>query len=177
VLYKPFLATAAVWLDSAARCCGLRLRFCVRKTCPATGTRPPSMTPRQDTAGNKFRIELDKQVLDNRRVAGELLLRPAGSQHQGFANTGNRTGGQGGCPFEKEDRYHHLVARQSEIKEKLGPHEKPGTEPSGRRRHGRLRGQFRETKQNKTKRSQSNRAEGLLFRFEPQSAKINLETA
>jgi hypothetical protein len=40
-----------------------------------------------------------------------------------------------------------------------------------------LRGQFRETKQNKTKRSQSNRAEGLLFRFEPQSAKINLETA
>jgi hypothetical protein len=39
VLCKPFLATAAVWLDSAARRCGLPLRFCVRKTCPATGTR------------------------------------------------------------------------------------------------------------------------------------------
>jgi len=39
MLYKPFLATAAVWLDSAARCCGLRLRFCVRKTCPALGTK------------------------------------------------------------------------------------------------------------------------------------------
>ena len=41
VLYKPFLATAAVWLDSAARCCELRLRFCVRKTCPALGTKQP----------------------------------------------------------------------------------------------------------------------------------------
>jgi predicted nucleic acid-binding Zn-ribbon protein len=30
---------------------------------------------RQDTSGDKFRIELDKQVLDNRGVAGELLLR------------------------------------------------------------------------------------------------------
>jgi hypothetical protein len=37
VLYKPFLATAAVWLDSAARCCELRLRFCIRKPCPALG--------------------------------------------------------------------------------------------------------------------------------------------
>ena len=43
VLCKPFLATAAVWLDSAARCCELRLRFCVRKTCPALGTRQSSM--------------------------------------------------------------------------------------------------------------------------------------
>jgi len=34
---KPFLATAAVWLDSAARRCGLLLRFCVRKICPAPG--------------------------------------------------------------------------------------------------------------------------------------------
>lgn len=37
VLCKPFLATAAVWLDSAARRCGLRLRFCVRKTVPGFG--------------------------------------------------------------------------------------------------------------------------------------------
>ncbi len=36
-LCKPFLATAAVWLDSAARRCGLLLRFCVRKICPAAG--------------------------------------------------------------------------------------------------------------------------------------------
>ena len=41
MLYKPFLATAAVWLDSAARRCGLRLRFCIRKTCPALGTKQP----------------------------------------------------------------------------------------------------------------------------------------
>ncbi|HEX5398136.1 MAG TPA: methyltransferase domain-containing protein, partial [Verrucomicrobiae bacterium] len=35
------------------------------------------LTLRQDTSGDKFRIELDKQVLDNRGVAGELLLRRA----------------------------------------------------------------------------------------------------
>jgi hypothetical protein len=35
------------------------------------------LTLRQDTACDKFRIELDKQVLDNRGVAGELLLRRA----------------------------------------------------------------------------------------------------
>ena len=39
-LSKPFLATAAVWLDSVARCCGSRLRFCFRKICPAAGTKP-----------------------------------------------------------------------------------------------------------------------------------------
>ena len=44
VLCKPFLAIAVVWLDSAARCCGLRLRFCVRKTCPALGTRQSSIS-------------------------------------------------------------------------------------------------------------------------------------
>lgn len=44
VLCKPFLATAAVWLDSAARCCGLRLRFCVRKTCPALDPKQPSIS-------------------------------------------------------------------------------------------------------------------------------------
>ena len=44
VLCKPFLATAAVWLDSAARRCGLRLRFCVRKTCPALGTKQLSIS-------------------------------------------------------------------------------------------------------------------------------------
>jgi N12 class adenine-specific DNA methylase/predicted O-methyltransferase YrrM len=32
---------------------------------------------RQDTSGDQFRIELDKQVLDNRGIAGELLLRRA----------------------------------------------------------------------------------------------------
>ena len=44
VLCKPFLATAAVWLDSAARRCELRLRFCIRKTCPALGTKQPSIS-------------------------------------------------------------------------------------------------------------------------------------
>ena len=39
-LCKPFLATAAVWLDSVARCCGSHLRFCFRKTCPGAGTKP-----------------------------------------------------------------------------------------------------------------------------------------
>lgn len=34
-----------------------------------------TLKSRQDTSGDKFRIELDKQVLDNRGVAGELLLR------------------------------------------------------------------------------------------------------
>jgi hypothetical protein len=43
VLCKPFLATAAVWLDSAARRCELRLRFCIRKPCPALGTKQPSV--------------------------------------------------------------------------------------------------------------------------------------
>jgi hypothetical protein len=32
---------------------------------------------RQDTQGDKFRIELEKQVLDNRGIAGELILRRA----------------------------------------------------------------------------------------------------
>jgi hypothetical protein len=44
VLYKPFLATAAVWLDSAARRCELRLRFCLRKTCPALGAKQHSIS-------------------------------------------------------------------------------------------------------------------------------------
>jgi hypothetical protein len=35
------------------------------------------LTLRQDTSGDKFRIELDKQTLDNRGVAGELLMRRA----------------------------------------------------------------------------------------------------
>ena len=34
VLCKAFLAIAAVCLDSAARRCGLLLRFCIHKTCP-----------------------------------------------------------------------------------------------------------------------------------------------
>ena len=44
LLCKPFLATAAVWLDSAARRCGLRLRFFVRKTCPALDPKQPSIS-------------------------------------------------------------------------------------------------------------------------------------
>jgi hypothetical protein len=35
------------------------------------------LTLRQDTSGDKFRVELDKQTLDNRGIAGELLLRRA----------------------------------------------------------------------------------------------------
>jgi len=37
VLCKAFLAIAAVCLDSAARRCGLLLRFCVGKTVPCFG--------------------------------------------------------------------------------------------------------------------------------------------
>ena len=39
---------------------------------------------RQDTSGDKFRIELDGQTLDNRGVAGELLLRRAGKIKNNF---------------------------------------------------------------------------------------------
>ena len=39
---------------------------------------------RQDTSGDKFRIELDGQALDNRGVAGELLLRRAGKIKNAF---------------------------------------------------------------------------------------------
>ena len=147
------------------------------------------MTLRQDTGGDKFRIELDKQVLDNRGVAGELLLRRAekikmrfGEDirigrfagfdlfiRSGFNNTAElvlrgknnystrvtdtalgtirslesvvqgfeeRAGrlesdikdsqkrateleAKVGSPFEKEERYHHLARRQSEIEEQL----------------------------------------------------------
>jgi hypothetical protein len=35
------------------------------------------LTLRRDTSGDKFHIKLDKQALDNRGVAGELLLRRA----------------------------------------------------------------------------------------------------
>jgi hypothetical protein len=35
------------------------------------------ITTRQDTTGDKFRIELDKQMLDNRGIAGELIVRQA----------------------------------------------------------------------------------------------------
>ncbi len=144
---------------------------------------------RQDTSGDKFRIELDKQILDNRGIAGELILRRAEktktrfgedirigrfagfdlfirsgfnnsaelvlrgkniyssrvtdtalgtirsleSEVQGFeertarleANIrdsrkrGVELEAKVGAPFEKEERYHHLVKRQSEIEEKL----------------------------------------------------------
>jgi hypothetical protein len=144
---------------------------------------------RQDTSGDMFRIELDKQVLDNRGIAGELLLRRgdkirsqfgeearvglfAGFDlfiRSGFNNSaelvlrgknsystritdtalgairslesmvqdlGDRAvrlesdirdtqkraaelEPKVGAPFEKEERYHHLVKRQSEIEEQL----------------------------------------------------------
>jgi hypothetical protein len=147
------------------------------------------LTLRQDTSGDKFRIELDKQTLDNRGIAGELLLRRpekiktrfgedirlgrfAGfdlSVRAGFNNTaelilggknsystritdtalgtmgslesvvqgfeeraarmesdikdsekrGTELEAKVGAPFEKKERYHKLVNRQSEIEEKL----------------------------------------------------------
>ena len=148
-----------------------------------------NLTLRQDTSADKFRIELDKQTLDNRGVAGELLLRRAekiktrfGEDicigrfagfdlfiRSGFNNTAElvlrgknsystrvtdtalgtirslesvvqgfeeRAGRMNtdirdsqkrgveleakvGAPFEKEERYHHLAKRQSEIEEQL----------------------------------------------------------
>jgi SNF2 family DNA or RNA helicase len=147
------------------------------------------LTLRQDTSGDKFRVELDKQSLENRGIAGELLLRRAEkiktrfgedirlgrfagfdlSIRAGFNNTAElilrgknsystritdtalgtirslESVVQGfeeraarlesdikdsqkraieleakvGSPFEKEERYHKLVNRQSEIEEKL----------------------------------------------------------
>jgi hypothetical protein len=147
------------------------------------------LTLRQDTSGDKFRIELDKQTLDNRGVAGELLLRRAEkiktrfgedirigrfagfdlfirsgfnntaelvlrgknsystrvtdtalgtirsleSTVQGFEERATRLESdikdsqkrateleaKVGSPFEKEERYHHLARRQSEIEEQL----------------------------------------------------------
>jgi hypothetical protein len=147
------------------------------------------LTFRQDTSGDKFRIELDKQTLDNRGVAGELLLRRASktkirfgddmrigkfagfdlflrssfgdnadiivrgknsystrvtdtalgtirsleSVVQGFEERATRLESdikdsqkrateleaKVGAPFEKEERYHKLVTRQSEIEEQL----------------------------------------------------------
>jgi N12 class adenine-specific DNA methylase len=144
---------------------------------------------RQDTSGDKFRIEIEKQTLDNRGIAGELLLRRAekiklrlGEDirmgffagfdlfiRSGFNNTAElvlrgknsystrvtdtalgtirslestvkefeeraakletdikdsqkRAGEletKVGAAFEKEERYHHLVTRQSEIEDKL----------------------------------------------------------
>ncbi|MGB7745841.1 MAG: DEAD/DEAH box helicase [Verrucomicrobiia bacterium] len=147
------------------------------------------LTGRQDTSGDRFRIELDKQVLDNRGIAGELLLRRAEKTktrfgedirigrfagfdmfiRSGFNNTselvlrgknsyssrvtdtalgtirslesevqsfeeraarletdirdsrkrGVELEAKVGAPFEKEERYHHLVKRQSEIEDQL----------------------------------------------------------
>jgi hypothetical protein len=143
---------------------------------------------RQNTSGEQFRIELDKQVLDNRGIAGELLLRRADkiktrfgedirlgcfagfdlsirasfttaelivrgknsystrvtdtalgtirsleSVVQGFEERAARLEtdirdsrkrgveleAKVGAPFEKEERYHHLARRQSEIEEQL----------------------------------------------------------
>jgi N12 class adenine-specific DNA methylase len=144
---------------------------------------------RQDTSGDLFRIKLDGQVLDNRGIAGELLLRRAEkikarlgedirigtfagfdlfirssfnnsaelvlrgensystrvtdtalgtirsleSVVQGFEERAGRLDtdirdsqkrgveleAKVGAPFEKEERYHHLARRQSEIEEQL----------------------------------------------------------
>ena len=144
---------------------------------------------RQDTSGDLFRIELDKQALDNRGIAGELLLRRAEkikgrfgedirigrfagfdlfirasfnntaelvlrgqngysaritdtalgtirsleSTVQGFEERAARLESdikdsqkrgveleaKVGAPFEKEERYHHLAKRQSEIEDQL----------------------------------------------------------
>jgi N12 class adenine-specific DNA methylase len=144
---------------------------------------------RQDTSGDLFRIKLDGQVLDNRGIAGELLLRRAEkikarlgedirigtfagfdlfirssfnnnaelvlrgknsystrvtdtalgtirsleSVVQGFEERAGRMNtdirdsqkrgveleAKVGAPFEKEERYHHLARRQSEIEEQL----------------------------------------------------------
>jgi len=144
---------------------------------------------RQDTSGDLFRIKLNGQVLDNRGIAGELLLRRAEkikarlgedirigtfagfdlfirssfnnsaelvlrgknsystrvtdtalgtirsleSVVQGFEERAGRLDAdikdsqkrgveleaKVGAPFEKEERYHHLARRQSEIEEQL----------------------------------------------------------
>jgi len=144
---------------------------------------------RQDTSGDRFLIELDKQVLDNRGIAGELILRRAEkiktrfgedirigrfagfdlfirsgfnntaelvvrgrnsyssrvtdtalgtirsleSEVQSFEERATRLEAdikdsqkrateletKVGAPFEKEERYHHLVKRQSEIEDQL----------------------------------------------------------
>ena len=42
---------------------------------------------RQDTSGDKFRIELDGQTLDNRGIAGELMLRRAEKSKHASART------------------------------------------------------------------------------------------
>jgi len=144
---------------------------------------------RQDTSGDRFRIELDKQLLDNRGVAGELMMRRAEKTktrfgedirigkfagfdlflRSGFNDTAELVLRGGNCyssritdtalgtirslesmvqgfeeritkleadikdsqkraseletkvgaTFEKEERYHFLIKRQSEIEDKL----------------------------------------------------------
>jgi len=75
-LCKPFLATAAVWLDSVARCCRSHLGFCFRKTCPAGGTKQPSISVinhHEKSSGNEASLvdaavdnESEKNILRNR---------------------------------------------------------------------------------------------------------------
>jgi N12 class adenine-specific DNA methylase len=45
------------------------------------------LTVRKDTSGDKFRIELDGKTLDNRGVAGELLLRQAQKIRKNFGSS------------------------------------------------------------------------------------------
>jgi SNF2 family DNA or RNA helicase len=44
------------------------------------------LTTRQDTSGNKFAIELDGQTLDNRGIAGELIVRRAEKMKNRFGD-------------------------------------------------------------------------------------------
>jgi hypothetical protein len=67
-LCKPFLATAAVWLDSIARCCGSHLRFCFRKTWPAAGTKPLAIDVVNSQAIPVATIECQ---LDRRHCVGD----------------------------------------------------------------------------------------------------------
>jgi hypothetical protein len=63
---------------------------------------------RQDTAGDKFRIELDGQALDNRGVAGELLLRRAGKIKNAFG-TNQRVGKFAGFELSLHASYNSEV--------------------------------------------------------------------
>jgi N12 class adenine-specific DNA methylase len=62
----------------------------------------------QETSGDKFRIELDGQTLDNRGVAGELLLRRAGKIKNSFGANA-RVGKFAGFDFSLHATYNNEV--------------------------------------------------------------------
>ncbi|HUA39902.1 MAG TPA: hypothetical protein VMA35_16020, partial [Candidatus Sulfopaludibacter sp.] len=66
------------------------------------------LTVRQDTSGDKFRIELDGQTLDNRGVAGELLLRRAAKIKNAFG-TNQRVGKFAGFELSLHASYNSEV--------------------------------------------------------------------